>query len=72
MKIFHFSQKKQEIKEIKEITNYLTDNFGKEGVRWWYRYSIAMNKENQLSAKFYIDITPEEESKLTYFLLKYI
>jgi hypothetical protein len=75
MKIFHFPQKKQEIKELKElkeITDYLTDNFGKEGVRWWTHYNISTDRENQISAKFYIDIPPEEESKLTYFLLKYI
>jgi hypothetical protein len=69
MKIFHFSQN---IQEIKEIRDYLTDNFGESGVHWWTQYTIAMNRGNQLSAKFYINITPEEESKLTYFLLKYI
>ena len=68
MKICYFSQN---IQEIKEITDYLTDNFGESGVRWWTQYNIAIDRENQLSAKFYINITPEEESKLTYFLLKY-
>ena len=60
-----------------EITDWLVDNLGEEGVRWWFQDNAMIYKDDPFHKpatgmfRVWIDLTEEEEPWLTAFVLRY-
>ena len=52
----------------KTVETWLTENVSIEGTRWW-THGLNVTTEGPLVYKVHIDLTKEEESKLTWFIL---
>ena len=64
-----FKIKKENKPDIKQ---WCTDNFGKEGVRWWIDEDLlGLNTYSSRPDTLSVDLTEEEEIQLTHFILKY-
>lgn len=61
-------------KSIKpEVKQWCLDNLGSENVRWWFHEDLLKLKGSPtLPGTLVIDVTEEEESRLMFFILKYV
>jgi hypothetical protein len=55
-----------------EIKEWCLENLGTETVRWWVQEDLMrLSSFSNHDVTLCVDVTEEEESLLTYFILKY-
>lgn len=63
MKTYVFPKRDQ-----KKVESWLTENISKEGVRWW-SFGETITESGRTVYQVHIELTEEEEPRLTWFLL---
>jgi hypothetical protein len=55
-----------------DVKQWCLDNLGTETVRWWFDEDLmGLKSYSSAPSTLTLDVTEEEENKLTYFILRY-